>query len=207
MADSSDEFIDDLVFVMGIGVLFYVILGKMRDQLGAQETGLNFTGAEPSQNPVTGLIDILAPMQTSATGQSFIKENEGLTLTPQPDADGQVIGWGHFIPAGQQAPASITQAQAEAYFSQDIRAAEKAVNGALTVQVNQDQFDALVDLAFNIGGAAFASSTLVQKLNAGDFAGAEAEFQRWDLSGGQVNAGLQNRRSEEQQMFDSGTAA
>ena len=67
--------------------------------------------------------------------------------------------------------------------------------------LSQSQFDALVSLVFNIGGGAFRKSTLLQKLNAGDYAGASNEFMRWIKAKGRVLGGLVTRRAAERALF------
>ena len=80
---------------------------------------------------------------------------------------------------------------------------EKAVTRNVTVQLNQDQFDALVSFTFNLGEGNLKQSTLLQKVNAGDFAGAAKEFPRWNKAGGQVLPGLVRRRASEALLFQS----
>lgn len=74
---------------------------------------------------------------------------------------------------------TVTRGEAEDIFARDLAPFEAAVNGAATVPVTQDQFDALVSLAFNIGAHGFAGSTVVHKLNLGDLAGAADAFLMW----------------------------
>lgn len=78
------------------------------------------------------------------------------------------------------------------------------VTSVVKVTLNQNQFDALVSLCYNIGKAAFKNSTLLQKLNTGDYSGAAAEFDRWVYAGGVVNAGLVTRRRAEKNLFGGG---
>ena len=78
-----------------------------------------------------------------------------------------------------------------------------AVNHYVAITLNQEEFDALVDLVFNIGATNFASSTLLRDLNAGDIAGAADQFERWDQCDGTVLAGLLRRRIAEKQEFQS----
>lgn len=70
----------------------------------------------------------------------------------------------------------------------------------MTVPLTQGEFDAYVSLTYNIGAGAFCKSTLVKRLNAGDYAGACAEIKRWDKMGGKVLRGLTARREREYQM-------
>ncbi|MGK2911215.1 MAG: lysozyme [Sphingobium sp.] len=94
---------------------------------------------------------------------------------------------------------TITHEQSQQLLSKDLVRFEKAVNrlGGMT----QSQFDAMVSLAFNIGEGAFAKSTLVRKHLARDFAGAAAEFSKWNKGGGKVLAGLVKRRAAEAKLY------
>ena len=76
-----------------------------------------------------------------------------------------------------------------------------AVNNAVTVPLSQNQFDALVSLAYNIGTNAFSKSTLVKKLNANDNRAAADQFDVWVNAGGKRMQGLVNRRAKEKALF------
>lgn len=78
---------------------------------------------------------------------------------------------------------------------------EPAVRAAVNVPLNQRQFDALASIFYNAGVGALSASTLMRMLNLGDFAGAAAQFPRWNKSGGQVMKGLQRRREAERLVF------
>ena len=71
------------------------------------------------------------------------------------------------------------------------------------VPLNQNQFDALVSICYNIGMGNFSKSTLLKKINQGDFKGASLEFEKWNKSGGIVLAGLVKRRLKEKALFIS----
>ena len=71
----------------------------------------------------------------------------------------------------------------------------------IKVKVTQNQFDAMVSLAYNIGVGNFSKSTLLKKVNAGDFVGASEEFLRWNKAGGKELLGLTKRREREKQLF------
>lgn len=86
----------------------------------------------------------------------------------------------------------------------DTAAAERAVKRCTTAPVTQEQYDALVDTAFNIGEGAYCSSTLVRKHNAGDCAGATREFGRWIYAKGKKLPGLVTRRERAAQAYASG---
>lgn len=129
------------------------------------------------------------------------------------------IGWGHAIVddgvqlkgAGGKAraralfPGGITRDQAEALLRGDLVPRAAQVARAVKVPVNDGQFGALLALLFNIGGANLAASTLLRKLNAGDFAGAADQFLAWDKArvNGVLQAlpGLTRRRRAERAMF------
>jgi lysozyme len=74
---------------------------------------------------------------------------------------------------------------------------EGAIKRCVKVPLHQHEYDAYVSLAYNIGEGAFCGSTLVRKLNAGDYAGACAEISRWDKQSGKVLPGLTKRRADD----------
>jgi lysozyme len=110
------------------------------------------------------------------------------------------IGFGH---TGSDVLPGVTidDARAEHLLSADLRRFEDAVNAYVKVRITQNQFDALVSLAFNIGVANFRASTLLKKLNRGEYGGTASEFGRWIHSGGQMLPGLIRRRAEERDLF------
>ena len=121
------------------------------------------------------------------------KQSEGLRLNAYKcPADVWTIGYGHT--RGVKEGDTCTDAEAEQMLRDDLRDAENAVNMAVKVRLNQNQFDALADFTFNLGGGNLRSSTLLKKLNAGDYIGAANEFKRWDKAGGKVLNGLVARR-------------
>jgi lysozyme len=99
---------------------------------------------------------------------------------------------------------TITREQAEQLLLGDVSKAVATVNRVVTVDLTQDEFDALVDFTFNLGCSAFESSTLLKDLNKGDIAGAAAQFERFDHAGGKVVAGLLRRRTAEASLFACG---
>ncbi len=98
---------------------------------------------------------------------------------------------------------TCTQEQAEQWLQEDVQSAVDAVNRLVTVQLTQNQFDALVDFTFNLGSGNLQSSTLLRLLNAGNYAGAAGEFEKWDKAGGQALPGLLRRRQAERDLFNS----
>ena len=75
------------------------------------------------------------------------------------------------------------------------------INKDVTVELTQNQFDALTSFAYNVGMGAFRSSTLLKKLNNGDYIGVSNEFERWNKSKGKVMPGLVSRRAREKELF------
>lgn len=143
-------------------------------------------------------------MQTSLAGLDLITREEGFSATPYQDVGGYwTIGYGHKIKPGESF-ASIDEATARTLLAGDLSTAEDAVNSLVTVPLTQPQFDALVDLVYNIGAGAFRRSTLLAKLNQGDYAGAQAQFAVWRISGGKIVDDLVRRRATEAQLFASG---
>ncbi|HFJ4329509.1 lysozyme [Serratia liquefaciens] len=142
-------------------------------------------------------------MRISNKGRDFIKGFEDLRLVayPDPGTGGKpwTIGWGHT--KGVKQGDCITQEQAEQFLSDDLAVFELTANSAIKRPMTQNQFDAMVSLAFNIGGSAFAGSTLVKKFNAGDAKGAADEFPKWKNSGGKIMPGLVKRRAAERETF------
>lgn len=99
------------------------------------------------------------------------------------------IGYGHTGPDVHKGM-TITQQRAEELLEIDIRRFESAVGKMVARAVSQGQFDALVDFAFNKGSQALAGSSLLRKLNAGDFSGAADEFLRWIYGGDGTKNGI-----------------
>ncbi|MNL10554.1 Lysozyme RrrD [compost metagenome] len=130
-----------------------------------------------------------------------IKTAEGLRLTAYKDGGGVwTIGYGH-TGADVREGLTIPLSEAERLLTRDLRVAENHVNGAVKVKLTQNQFDALVSFVYNVGGEAFRSSTMLKKLNTGDYLGAADQFPRWNKDNGKVVDGLTNRRREERELF------
>ena len=140
-------------------------------------------------------------MQYGKDGMELTKSFEKCRLMPYKDSGGVwTDGWGntHGVRPGFQ----ITQEKADADLLANLQDAIDCVNDYVTSDLTQDQFDALVDFVFNVGVTAFKNSTLLKKLNAGDYEGADAEFDRWDKVKGVKSLGLSRRRDAEQVVFE-----
>jgi GH24 family phage-related lysozyme (muramidase) len=143
---------------------------------------------------------------TNQRGVDLIKSFEGWMACWYKDAAGYpTIGYGHLIKAGEsyKQGSCITQAQGESLLRGDLGTAESCVNGAVKRTLNGNQFSALVSFTFNLGCGNFKSSTLLSKLNAGDFGAVCSELARWNKAGGKVLPGLTRRRAAECDLFRS----
>lgn len=141
------------------------------------------------------------PMNYSKTGIQLTERFEGCRLAAYPDTGGVwTIGYGHTH--GVHQGMTCTLEQAEAWLKADIQAAADAVNRLVQVSLKQSEFDALVDFAFNLGAGAFARSTMLKDLNAGNLAAAAMQFPLWDRDAGRVLAGLLHRRLAEEAEFN-----
>src|ERR1700761_3554452 len=140
----------------------------------------------------------------SGNGLALTEQSESCRLTAYQDQVGVwTIGYGHTGP-DVTPKLTITQSQAETLLAHDVGRAADCVNKAVTIELTQNEFDALVDFVFNVGTGAFTGSTLLRVLNAGDLAAAANQFDLWDHAGGAVVAGLLRRRQAETALFNTG---
>lgn len=156
------------------------------------------------------------PYAITDRGVELIKKWEGYVSVVEADPVGiPTGGWGHTrgVKKGQK----VTKAQAEAWLREDIEEAAAIVDTHVKCLLNDEQRDALVSFVFNVGPGKKGvkdglvelkrggQSTLLKKLNSGDFEGAALEFQKWTRAKGEVLPGLVNRRNDEQKLFLKGT--
>jgi lysozyme len=141
-------------------------------------------------------------VKVSDSGLNLIKKSEALRLLAYADTGAvPTIGWGHT--RGVTLGLAITREQAEAFLREDVRDAEREVNRLVYVPLTQNQFDALVDFVFNIGGFKFERSTLLRMLNKKDYLGAANQFPRWVYDSKKVKQpGLVIRRDREKELFN-----
>jgi lysozyme len=137
----------------------------------------------------------------SDNGLNLTKSFEGLRLLAYQDVAGiRTIGYGHTGP--DVLPGlTITEPVATALLRADLADAIRCVNGAVTADITQPQFDALVDFCFNAGRGNFLNSTLLRQVNLGNTQAATAQFALWVHAGGKVVPGLVRRRKAEAQLF------
>lgn len=136
----------------------------------------------------------------NAKGFALIKESEGCVLSAYRDAVGVLtIGYGSTGPHVKPGMV-ITQEQADQLLLDDLDRFERAVSNAAH-NGTDNQLSAMVSLAFNVGTTAFLKSTLLRLHNSGDYAGAQAQFGRWNRAGGRVLRGLTIRRAKEAALY------
>lgn len=151
--------------------------------------------------------------------REIIKEHEGLRLKAYPDpGSGGVpftIGWGHT--KGVKKGDTCTKEQAEQWLTEDMAEAYAVVDKAVKVPLSEKQRDALCSFVFNVGPGrkgvkdgfvtlkSGKQSTILTKLNAGDYTGAAAQFPLWTKASGKSMRGLVIRRGKERALFLSGT--
>lgn len=139
-------------------------------------------------------------MKISQNGRNLIKEFEGLRLQAYQDQVGVwTIGYGHT--QGVKAGMSITEAQANAYLDEDIKSHAYGVYNYVKVQLNQNQFDALVSFHFNLGAYILQGSTLLTYINNKQWQAAAKEMNLYINAGGKPNDGLIRRRKAETDLF------
>lgn len=145
-----------------------------------------------------------AMRKTNQNGIDLIKQWEGLYLTAYHGAADRpgllTIGYGHTDAAGPptvKAGMTITAQEAENILRNDLSGCEAAVERLVTWPLNDNQFATLVSFVFNVGESNFKSSTLLRKLNAGDYASVPTELMKWTKANGKRVQGLANRRAAE----------
>ncbi len=150
-------------------------------------------------------------METSEHGKKKIKEWEGSRSRAYRDAGGHLtIGVGHLLTKSELASGKIrisgqwvryagglSAQQILDLLGRDLAGREQTVNDGVEVELNQNQFDALVSFCFNVGDEAFRNSTLLRLLNQGDYAAVPAQLRRWVHCNGKEMPGLVSRREQE----------
>jgi lysozyme len=140
-------------------------------------------------------------MNISENGIELIKAHEGLELTAYKDQGGVLtIGYGH---TGQDFDENTiwTKEQCDEALMKDLVRFEECVNRLVTVEINQNQYDALCSFTYNLGCRALGNSTLLRLLNDGNSSGAAMEFKKWDHIGSKEINGLLARRNDEATLF------
>lgn len=138
-------------------------------------------------------------------GIEFIKNEEGFVdHTYFDEAAIATIGYGHKLRSGESFVGSITHEKGEEILKADVAWAEEAVEKKVTVPLTNNEFDALVSFTFNVGATAFADSTLLRLLNAGQYEAVPIQMNRWIWAGGRISPVLTGRRKREGNLFMEG---
>jgi lysozyme len=137
----------------------------------------------------------------------LIKEEEGFSTKPYLcPAKRWTIGYGStFYEDGtpvKESDRPIDEARALSMLEVHLkRRVHTVIERFVQVQLTDNQFDAITSFIYNVGGGNFQKSTLLRKLNAGDYLGAADEFKKWNISNGKVLNGLVKRREKERALF------
>ena len=151
----------------------------------------------------------ITALALSAAGLVGIMQYEGYRSTAYIPVPGDVPTIGHGTTRYEDGSAvkmgdRVTPERAQVLLRNDASTFERAVKRCAPVPMHQHEYDAFVSLAYNIGENAFCKSTLVRKLNAGDYAGACREILKWDKFRGVPLRGLTLRRQAEYQQCTGG---
>lgn len=139
-------------------------------------------------------------MTHSAEGRNLVCSFEGFSQKAYQDQNGiWTIGFGHT--GGVKEGDSCTYPQAVTWLDSDLEATDKTIAGLVKVPLNQNQWDALTSLVYNIGSGHFEHSTVLKLLNEGETVGAANAFLMWIKTNGKDNPGLLRRRTVERTLF------
>jgi len=139
----------------------------------------------------------VATISLSATALVALLLHEGYRENAYTPVAGDVPTIGFGTTAGVKLGDRTTPEKALNVALKDVQKFEGALKECVTVALAQHEYDAYISLSYNIGSNAFCKSTLVRKLNAGDYEGACYQILRWDQFNGKPLAGLTKRRQEE----------
>jgi lysozyme len=137
--------------------------------------------------------------------RQLIEGFEGCRLEPYQDSVGVwTIGYGHTGDDCYAGCDPISQQQADQLLAWDLKRFEDGVNSMVIDQTSQQQFDAMVSFAYNLGESSLRGSTLLRMHNNQDYQGAAGQFGRWNHAGGRVLDGLTRRRAAESAVYANG---
>lgn len=142
----------------------------------------------------------IAALTLSAAGFTGILLHEGYSDKPIIPVPGDVPTIGFGTTEGVKPTDTITPPKAVARALQDVSKFEGALKQCIKVPLHQYEYDAAIQLSYNIGSKAFCNSTVVKRFNAGDYEGACNAFLMWDKFQGKPLKGLQIRREKERQL-------
>lgn len=176
-------------------------------QVKALIDALNFSVAKtynihsPDDKQPADVAERKGSKHINGEGFKLLTTFEGCELTAYDDGGGVLtIGYGH---TGNDVFCGLTisQTQAEELLRLDLEKFESFVEDAVEVDLNDNQFSALVCFCFNVGPVAFGDSTLLRLLNEGNYGGAANQFPVWNKVNGQPWLGLIRRRLAERSLF------
>lgn len=140
-------------------------------------------------------------MHINEAGLALLKSFESCKLSAYLDVGGiPTVGWGSTGPDIHMG-LTFTQEQADHRLDEDLKRFECRIQSMLHAHTSANEFSALVCFAYNVGLGALQGSTLLKKLNAGDYPGAAEEFKRWNKVNGEPCDGLTRRRKAEHDLF------
>jgi len=184
------------------------------------EPQYEYAGTE-TENGLDETLQNTSTLRISDNGLDFIGRWEGFEPYVYEDVAGlETIGYGHLLTAQEKQSGSVNidgvsyplssgldRDQARALLRQDAANAERAVQQRVKVELTQSQFDSLASFVFNVGSSAFSNSTLLKRLNSGDYSAVPGELMRWNkarVDGELVEVnGLTRRRESEASIFTS----
>jgi GH24 family phage-related lysozyme (muramidase) len=222
LADAID--FNDLDFVKSSAP---VISG--RGELTISSDDLSFTESISAGMAITvvpvrslsdGDADAGGAMTISDAGFEFVKGWEGFVPKLYNDPVGHcTVGYGTLVHKGNcdgrdsERPylSGVTKEEATRLLTSELAEKQAAVRGAIKVPLNQNQYDALVSFAYNVGASALQKSTLLKLLNQGKYDAVPGELKKWTKArkNGQLIdlPGLVERRAGEAALFQKPTAA
>lgn len=203
---------------------YNLVVGKKPEEAAAAAAANGGAGGAAKAAALTaakstpkGSVEGNKSLHINDEGLQLIKDSEGFYSKPYLDpVKIPTIGYGTIqYPDGRAVTmkdAPISKAKAEEYLRHEVKEKEAAVRKMVKVPLNENQFSALTGFAYNVGTGALQDSTLLKKLNAGDYDGAAAEFGKWNKGTVKnpktgkkekvVLKGLTTRRAAERELFE-----
>jgi lysozyme len=148
-------------------------------------------------------------VQAAVTGNyldiatSFIASKEGFSPKVYNDVGKSAIGYGHDLVDGDgfNQDSVIDSGQGWTLLRSDLGRFDQCISDYVKIGLSDNQRAAILSFVYNVGCGAFESSTMLDKINRGDFQGAANEFGRWNIAAGRVNDTLVSRRVDEMNLF------
>jgi len=177
-----------------------MLLRLIKSILDYLKESINLITSHFMQHPHSIERSISLSRNINKAGLELIKDFEGFYAEAYICPAGVwTIGYGHTkdVHKGQW----VSRQQAEELLQEDLEEAQEAVERYIEVPLTDNQFAALVSFTFNLGAGNLKTSTLLRKLNAGDYDAVPSELARWIKAGGKTLTGLVRRRAAETELF------